>query len=164
MTWIINSWVLLKRAKMVMNLEHEEHESSLNPSAAETGFTVTSWRLKSVTGRSTVCSTACLGYSQRTTRLRFTGPLVRGIHRWPVDSPHKGPVMQKTFSFDVIMEYCWRTMSTPCPVTSAVLTMQYKHILVIYEEGFDYLSYISRNEIKFKHISCYQNNSSTMRV
>ena len=24
-------------------------------------------------------------------------PLMRGIHRWPVDSPHKGPVMQKFF-------------------------------------------------------------------
>ena len=23
----------------------------------------------------------------------------KGIHRWPVDSPHKGPVMQKTFPF-----------------------------------------------------------------
>ena len=25
---------------------------------------------------------------------------VRGIHRWPVDSPHKGPVTQKMFPFD----------------------------------------------------------------
>ena len=31
--------------------------------------------------------------------------LVRGIHRWPVNSPHKGPVTRKTFPFDdVIME------------------------------------------------------------
>ena len=26
-------------------------------------------------------------------------PIVRGIHRYPVDSPHKGPVMQRTFKF-----------------------------------------------------------------
>ena len=25
---------------------------------------------------------------------------VRGIHRWPVNSPHKGPVMRKMFPFD----------------------------------------------------------------
>ena len=31
--------------------------------------------------------------------------LVRGIHRWPVGSPHKGPVMRKMFLFaDAIME------------------------------------------------------------
>ena len=32
---------------------------------------------------------------------------VRGIHRWPVNSPHKWPVMQKMFPFDdVIMATC----------------------------------------------------------
>ena len=37
-------------------------------------------------------------------------PFVRGIHRWPVDSPHKGPVIQKAFTcHDVIMnrEQTW---------------------------------------------------------
>ena len=30
---------------------------------------------------------------------------LRGIHRWPVNSPHKGPVTRKMFAFDdVIME------------------------------------------------------------
>ena len=32
---------------------------------------------------------------------------VRGIHRWPVNSPHKGPVTRKMFPFDdVIMLLC----------------------------------------------------------
>ena len=30
---------------------------------------------------------------------------VRGIHRWPVNSPHKGPATRKKFPFDVIMHY-----------------------------------------------------------
>ena len=31
---------------------------------------------------------------------------VRGIHRWPVNTPHKWPVMRKMFPFDnVIMKY-----------------------------------------------------------
>ena len=34
---------------------------------------------------------------------------VRGIHRWPVNSPHKGPVMRKMLSFDdVIMNAYWQ--------------------------------------------------------
>ena len=35
---------------------------------------------------------------------------VRGIHRWPVNSPHKEPVTRKMFSFDdVIMTCCDKT-------------------------------------------------------
>ena len=31
---------------------------------------------------------------------------MKGIHRWPVDSPHKGPITRKMFPFDdVIMVY-----------------------------------------------------------
>ena len=40
---------------------------------------------------------------KKTSKLRITG-LVRGIDRWPVNSPHKGPVTRKVFPFeDVIM-------------------------------------------------------------
>ena len=37
--------------------------------------------------------------SKKTAKLRVTG-LCEGIHRWPVDSPDKGPVMRKMFPFD----------------------------------------------------------------
>ena len=34
-------------------------------------------------------------------------PFVRGIHRWPVNSPHKGPVTRKKLPFDdVIIHSC----------------------------------------------------------
>ena len=40
---------------------------------------------------------------QSSTSLAF----VRGIHRWPVNSPHKGPVTRKVYPFDdVIMHPC----------------------------------------------------------
>ena len=29
--------------------------------------------------------------------------LARGIHRWPVNSPHKGPVTRKMFPFDYVI-------------------------------------------------------------
>ena len=42
--------------------------------------------------------------SKTTSKLLITG-LCEGIHRWPVKSPHKGPVTQKMFPFDdVIMQ------------------------------------------------------------
>ena len=47
---------------------------------------------------------------------------VRGIHRWPVNSLHKGPVMRKMFPFDdVLMFYEWKLtcvwvlITTICP-------------------------------------------------
>ena len=30
---------------------------------------------------------------------------VRGLHRWPVNSPHKGPVTRKMFPFDDVIMY-----------------------------------------------------------
>ena len=50
---------------------------------------------------STVYSCADQGKHQCSASLAF----VQGIHRWPVNSPHKGPVTRKIFPFDdVIME------------------------------------------------------------
>ena len=37
--------------------------------------------------------------SKKTSKLPVTG-LCAGIHRWPVNSPHKGPVTRKMFPFD----------------------------------------------------------------
>ena len=42
--------------------------------------------------------------TNKTQNIRITGPFVRGIHRWPMDSLHKGPMMQKSFPYhDVII-------------------------------------------------------------
>ena len=53
-----------------------------------------------ITGVSIVCSDVCSGADQRRHQSSASLAFVRGIHRWPVDSPHKGPVMRKMFSFD----------------------------------------------------------------
>ena len=46
--------------------------------------------------------------SKKTSKLLVTG-FVRGIHRWPVNSPHKGPVTRKMFPFDdVILYWTWK--------------------------------------------------------
>ena len=57
-----------------------------------------------ITGVLMVCSTVCSGADQRkqsSASLAFA----REIHRWPVNSPHEGPVTRKLFPFDdVIMK------------------------------------------------------------
>ena len=62
-----------------------------------------------ITSFTIVYSTAYSGKGERdqsSASLAF----VRGIHRWPVNSPHKGPVTRKMFPFDdVIM---WRICIT----------------------------------------------------
>ena len=44
---------------------------------------------------SIVYSTVCSDTDQRKHQSSASLALVRGIHRWPVSSPHKGPVTQK---------------------------------------------------------------------
>ena len=59
-----------------------------------------------ITGVSIVYSTICSGADKKNIKAPCHWPLWgRGIHRWPVNSPHKGPVTRKMFPFDdVIMK------------------------------------------------------------
>ena len=50
-----------------------------------------------------VHSTVCLGTDQRKHQSSALLAFVRGIHQWPVNSPHKGPVTWKMFPFDDII-------------------------------------------------------------
>ena len=55
----------------------------------------------------------CSGSDQRkTSKLLVTGRL-RGIHRWPVNSPHKGPVTPRMFPFDDVT-IGWLLISLTC--------------------------------------------------
>ena len=59
-----------------------------------------------ITGVSIFCSTFCSGAHQWKHQSSASRAFVRGIHRWPVDSPHRGPVTRKMFIFDgVIMNW-----------------------------------------------------------
>ena len=50
-----------------------------------------------ITGVSVVCSTVCSRVDQRKHQSSASLASVRGIHLWPVDSFHKGPVTRKYF-------------------------------------------------------------------
>ena len=56
-----------------------------------------------ITGVSIVCSAVCLGGDQRKHQGSASLAFVGGIHRWPMDSPHKGPVTRKVFPFDDVI-------------------------------------------------------------
>ena len=56
-----------------------------------------------ITGVSSVYSTVCLGADQRENQSSALLAFVWGIHRWPVDSPHKGQVTRKFPFGDVNM-------------------------------------------------------------
>ena len=66
----------------------------------------------SITGVTIVYSTVGSGADQRKHQSSASLVFVKGIHRWPVNSPHKGPVTRKMFLFDdVIMWFSHLTMS-----------------------------------------------------
>ena len=53
-----------------------------------------------ITSLTIVYSGVYSGVYQRKHQSSASLAFVRGIHRWPMNSPHKGPVTRKVFSFD----------------------------------------------------------------
>ena len=67
-----------------------------------------------ITGDSIVYSTICPGANQRNHESPASLASVRGIHRWPVNSPHKITVTRKMFPFDdVIMQDVTKSLPEP---------------------------------------------------
>ena len=59
-----------------------------------------------ITGVSIVYPTISSGIDQRKHQSSASLAFVRGIHRWPMNSPHKGPVTRKMFPFDDFIMVC----------------------------------------------------------
>ena len=58
-----------------------------------------------ITSLTIVYSIVYSGADQRKHQSSASLAVVRGIHRWPVNSPHKGPLTRKMFPFDVDLIY-----------------------------------------------------------
>ena len=56
-----------------------------------------------ITSVSTVCLTVCSGADQRKHQSSTSLAIVRGIPRWPLNSPHKMPVTREMFPFDDVI-------------------------------------------------------------
>ena len=59
-----------------------------------------------ITGLTIVYSTVYSGTDQMKYQSSASLAFVRGIHRWPVNSPHKWPVTRKMFPFDDVIVDC----------------------------------------------------------
>ena len=67
----------------------------------------------------TGCSAVCSGARQRKHQSSALLAFVRGIHRWPVGSPHKGPITRKMFhlmtsSWLMVWQRKERRLRQPC--------------------------------------------------
>ena len=82
-----------------------------------------------ITTVSMVCSTVCPGADQRKHQSPAVLAFMRGIHWWPVNSPHKSPVTRIMFPFvDVIVNTHNNDQSLGgCPVVSMVC--EQRHIV-----------------------------------
>ena len=77
-----------------------------------------------ITSVTIVYSTVYSDTDQRKHQSSASLAFVRGIHRSPVNSRHKGPVMRKVFPFDdVIMEICLPTQPRLIQLTQHVTVM-----------------------------------------
>ena len=74
---------------------------------------IMSTMVSQITSLTIVYSTVYLGADQRKHQSSSSLAIERGIHRWPVNSPHKWPVKRKMFPFDEITMYL-RTRKSYC--------------------------------------------------
>ena len=90
-----------------------------------------------ITSLTIVYSAVYSGANQRKRQSSAPLAFVRGIHRWPVNSPHKGPVTRKMFPFDdIIMNTLvtsGRSSSHPPHLTS-VTQFLCNHLEAVYAE------------------------------
>ena len=67
---------------------------------------IMSMMVSQITSLVMVYSSVYSGADQRTHQSFASVAFVQGIHQWPVNSPHKGPVMRKMFSSDHFIMKC----------------------------------------------------------
>ena len=73
-----------------------------------------------ITGVSIVYSTICSCADQRKHQSSASLAFVRGIHRWPVNSHHKGPVTRKMLPFDDVIMFKWKFWLVVLKLNSAI--------------------------------------------
>ena len=91
---LASGWCSILPWSIMDDINHADHYSNVRMTVM----------VSQITGVSIVCSVVCSSTDQRKHQSSASLAFVRGIHWWPVDSPHKGPVMWKMLPFeDVIM-------------------------------------------------------------
>ena len=101
------------------------------------------WRLKSPASR-LFTQPFIQGADQRRHQSSVPLAFVRGIHRSPVNSPHKGPVTRKMFPFDDVIMFQPLCVNPPCDGTgifrvNKVNTMSADQIMIILSHRLTHL-------------------------
>ena len=65
-----------------------------------------------ITSLTIIYSIVYSGADQRKHQSSASLAFVRGIHQWPVNAPHKGPVTWKMFSFDDVIIFMWHKLAS----------------------------------------------------
>ena len=107
-----------------------------------------------VTSLTIVYSTVYSGVDQRKLQNSASLAFVRGIHRWPVNSPHIGPVTRKMFPFDDVIMVRSITVHEE-PVT---------HEAFSYHDGFIILSNSLLPWWMKREMGYYQRTTATLSV
>ena len=98
-----------------------------------------------ITSLTIVYSTVYSGADQRRHQSSASLAFLRGIRRWPLNSPHKGTVTQKKFQFDdVIMENCSRLNFTHPLKTFCHMFQKYPLIILELKQGYCWIMPILR--------------------
>ena len=74
-----------------------------------------------ITSLTVVYSTVYLSADQRKHQSSASLAFMRGIHRWSVNSSHKGPVTRKMFPFDDLIMICSQCWYLPTVITVHLL-------------------------------------------
>ena len=117
-----------------------QSEPSLYSTSQHYNDVIMSAMASQITSLTIVYSIVYSGADQRKHQSSASLVFVRGIHRWPVNSPHKGPATRKMFPFDdVIMRF----MDMVCTLLWFVLVWKYT---------FHY--YLTITEATYNHTMC----------
>ena len=74
-----------------------------------------------ITNLTIVCSSVYSDLDQRKHQSSTSLVFVRGIHRWPVNPSHKGPVTWKMFPFDDVIMFTWLSIALVFPESQLIL-------------------------------------------
>ena len=99
-----------------------------------------------ITSLTIVYSTVHSDANQRKHQSSASLAFVRGIHRWPVNSPHKWPVTRKMFTFDDVIMYMNLSQQAFCALTDTTFTDQIPFALQWRHNGRDSVSNHQPNE------------------
>ena len=83
-----------------------------------------------ITSFTIVCSTVYSDADQRIHQRSASLAFVQGIHRWPVNSPHKWPVTRKMFPFDDVIMYNMVNVFPNSPWCRMQYDMIFGHVIL----------------------------------